>query len=81
MTNRLLLLLLSLLLLTACQFPPPAAISDPDLAAAAASREGAPGPLEVGLDQIIPIDPAIRTGRLENGLTYYVRANREPVNR
>ena len=81
MTKRILTLLLSLLLLAACQFPPPAGINDPDLAAAAAGTADAPGPLEVGLDQIIPIDPAIRTGTLDNGLTYYVRANSEPANR
>ena len=85
MTKRILTLVFALLLLaaslTACQFPPPAVVSDPDLAAAIAGTQDAPGPLEVGLEQIIPIDPAIRTGRLENGLTYYVRANTEPVNR
>jgi zinc protease len=29
----------------------------------------------------IPIDPQVRLGRLDNGLTYYVRPNREPENR
>ena len=29
----------------------------------------------------IPIDPQVRLGRLENGLTYYVRPNAEPENR
>lgn len=81
MTNRILTLLLAILLLAACQFPPPLLMSDPDLAAAAAGTGDAPGPLEIGLDQIIPIDPTIRTGSLENGLTYYARANREPANR
>ena len=81
MTKRILTLLFTLLFLVACQFPPPAMMSDPDLAAAATGSEDAPGLLEVGLDQIIPIDPAIRTGKLDNGLTYYVRANSEPANR
>ncbi|MBI3959817.1 MAG: insulinase family protein [Chloroflexi bacterium] len=81
MTKRSLILLLTTLLLAACQLPPPAVMSDPDLAAAAAGTEDAPGPLQIGLDQRLPIDPAIRTGRLENGLTYYVRANTEPANR
>ncbi len=81
MSKQILTLFLSLLLLAACQFPPSAVISDPDLAAAAAGSADAPGPLEVSLDQIIPIDPAIRTGKLDNGLTYYVRANSEPANR
>lgn len=81
MTRRILLLLLSAIILTACQFPPPLAASDPDLAATIAGTADAPGPLEIGLDQPLPIDPAIRTGKLENGLTYYVRANAEPANR
>jgi len=29
----------------------------------------------------IPFDPAVRVGKLENGLTYYVRANKKPENR
>ncbi|MEE8591498.1 MAG: insulinase family protein, partial [Spirochaetia bacterium] len=29
----------------------------------------------------IPVDPQVRLGRLENGLTYYVRPNRKPENR
>ena len=28
--------------------------------------------------QPLPVDPAVRTGKLENGLTYYVRHNAEP---
>jgi zinc protease len=29
----------------------------------------------------IPVDPAYRTGKLENGLTYYIRHNTEPAGR
>ncbi len=29
----------------------------------------------------IPFDPSVRTGRLANGLTYYIRKNAEPKNR
>jgi zinc protease len=29
----------------------------------------------------IPVDPAYRTGKLENGLTYYIRHNAEPAGR
>jgi zinc protease len=29
----------------------------------------------------VPIDPAYRTGKLENGLTYYIRHNTEPAGR
>lgn len=31
--------------------------------------------------EIIPLDPAIRTGKLENGFTYYIRKNTEPKER
>lgn len=30
---------------------------------------------------LIPIDPKVRYGKLENGLTYYIRANQEPKER
>ncbi len=33
------------------------------------------------LRQVLPLDSAIRTGKLENGLTYYIRENREPAER
>ena len=33
------------------------------------------------LDEVIPLDPAVRTGVLDNGLTYYIRQNTEPENR
>jgi zinc protease len=49
----------------------------------AASEQGAPAqqqpPLTV--DQILPIDPAVRTGQLANGLRYYVRQNARPASR
>ncbi len=31
--------------------------------------------------QLLPLDPAVRTGKLANGLTYYIRRNTEPKNR
>jgi zinc protease len=31
--------------------------------------------------QPLPLDPAIRTGKLPNGFTYYIRKNTEPANR
>ena len=37
--------------------------------------------LTVALDAELPIDSALRTGTLANGLTYYIRANRRPENR
>jgi zinc protease len=30
---------------------------------------------------VLPLDPAVRTGRLPNGFTYYIRHNEEPKNR
>ena len=35
----------------------------------------------VAVAQALPVDPAVRTGELPNGLRYYVRANAEPANR
>ncbi|MEM7038665.1 MAG: hypothetical protein AAF570_16890, partial [Bacteroidota bacterium] len=31
--------------------------------------------------EMIPLDPSVRTGTLENGMRYYVKANKEPENR
>ncbi|MCA9837034.1 MAG: insulinase family protein [Trueperaceae bacterium] len=36
---------------------------------------------EYALEDQLPRDPDIRTGKLDNGLTYYVRRNTEPLNR
>ncbi|MDR1180849.1 MAG: insulinase family protein [Bacteroidales bacterium] len=33
------------------------------------------------LDKPIPIDPKVKVGKLENGLTYYIRKNAKPENR
>lgn len=33
------------------------------------------------LNNTIPVDPAITTGKLDNGLTYYIRQNKNPENR
>ena len=32
-------------------------------------------------NQPLPVDPNVRTGKLENGLTYYIRHNKHPENR
>ena len=32
-------------------------------------------------EQVIPLDPGVRSGVLENGITYYIRHNREPEER
>ncbi len=31
--------------------------------------------------QALPIDPKVRYGKLENGLTYYIRHNKQPKER
>ncbi|AWH84881.1 hypothetical protein HYN59_06970 [Flavobacterium album] len=30
---------------------------------------------------VIPLDPAVKTGKLKNGLTYYIRKNAKPENK
>ncbi|MFQ5351147.1 MAG: hypothetical protein ACE5EG_11950, partial [Thermoanaerobaculia bacterium] len=54
----------------------PAAAPAPAPAPASAPA-GAPAP-SLELDDRIPLDPGIVTGRLDNGLTYFVRSNTEP---
>lgn len=36
---------------------------------------------QIDLNQPVPIDPDIRTGKLNNGLTYFVKYNKEPEKR
>src|SRR5512143_3913279 len=45
--------------------------------------QGADSPqtVELALDRKLPVDSRITTGRLENGLRYWIRHNREPKNR
>src|SRR6478735_9528569 len=38
-------------------------------------------PPELALNRTLPIDPAVRTGKLPNGLTYFIRQNARPANR
>ena len=38
-------------------------------------------PPELALDRTLPIDPAVRTGRLPNGLRYFLRQNSRPEKR
>jgi zinc protease len=46
-------------------------------------RAGAPqsAAVQATLQDLLPLDPAVRTGTLSNGLTYYVRQNGRPANR
>lgn len=43
--------------------------------------EPAPVPQSAALDAPLPLDPGVRTGVLDNGLTWYVEVNREPQDR
>src|SRR4030042_6988004 len=36
---------------------------------------------QINLDQKLPVDPKVKIGKLENGLTYYIRTNYKPENR
>ena len=48
----------------------------------AAPQAQAPAiPPELALDRTLPIDPAVRTGRLPNGLRYFLRQNNRPEHR
>ena len=40
-----------------------------------------PAAATLGLDQKVPVEPAITVGTLPNGLRYYIRANKQPLNR
>ena len=67
---------------------PEGPVQDPAVPIHEPVQEPAPGPEpapttapELELGDLIPIDPAILTGRLDNGLTYFVRQNAEPPDR
>ena len=45
----------------------------------APTQSAAAGPLS--LTDVIPFDPAVKTGTMPNGLTYYIRSNGRPANR
>ncbi len=67
--------------------PASPAAGEADSAAPAGPAETGPAePAGVGsaglaLDDPLPLDPAVRVGRLDNGLTYYVQHNDKPVQR
>jgi zinc protease len=64
-----------MLMLTSCALPPapPSRPAQPGAPAATTT--------ELALTDPLPIDPQVRVGKLDNGLTYYVRANKEPRQR
>jgi len=61
------------LLTVACGRPEPAEVLEPVSLPVDA--------LTARLDEPLPLDPSVLSGRLDNGLSYYVRANDEPANR
>ncbi len=48
---------------------------------AAGAAGGAGAQQTGGHSQILPVDPLVTVGRLQNGLRYYIRANKRPDNR
>lgn len=47
-------------------------------------RASAPQPAippELALDRTLPVDPAVKSGRLPNGLRYFIRENKRPASR
>lgn len=38
-------------------------------------------PAELALERPLPVDPAVRSGRLPNGIRYFIRQNSRPANR
>ena len=48
---------------------------------ASAPQAPAAIPAELALTRTLPIDPAVKTGRLPNGLRYFIRQNARPANR
>jgi zinc protease len=51
------------------------------LGVTAARQQGAPAAAPAALEQRIPLDPAITTGRFANGLQYFIRTTRRPEKR
>jgi len=53
----------------------------PIAAAALLAQQPAAPPRPVNLQDALPVDAAVRTGTLPNGLTYIIRQNGRPANR
>jgi len=64
------------LVLPLCLLPAAAALAQGERPVAVPEEAGT-----AALDEPIPRDPGLVTGRLENGLRYFIRANDEPANR
>ena len=73
---------------TATAAPEPTAVAEPTPEPTAVPTPAAPGltaavevPAFPGDDQVLPFDDEVRTGVLDNGLTYYIRRNTAPGGR
>ena len=64
-------------LLAACERPATGPARDVSLLPVAVPADA----LTAGLDEPMPRDPAVIVGRLDNGLSFFIRANDEPANR
>lgn len=53
----------------------------PEAAEAGQDQPAPAGAAGLALDDPLPLDPAVRVGRLDNGLTYYVQHNDKPLDR
>jgi zinc protease len=49
--------------------------------AAVSMQTPAPNAAAVALDRVLPVDPAVRTGTLDNGLRFFIRHNGRPASR
>jgi zinc protease len=58
-----------------------AAAAPPVLPQAAPAPAPVSTPAPIRLDEALPFDAAVRTGKLPNGVTYYIRKNGRPENR
>src|SRR5919112_1692403 len=58
----------------------PYAQTAPSTASRATAAQAAIPP-ELALDRTLPIDPAVKSGRLPNGLRYFIRENKRPAGR
>lgn len=79
MRNRLLLFFLVITMLAGCAPPGQPLFLLPAEGTALAGAAG--DPASMAPDDLLPLDSSIRTGRLDNGLTYYIRHNTEPAKR
>lgn len=76
----LLILILAGLLISGCS-PIPGAPPVYSRGATLDLPDFAADPFTIGLDEALPLNPALRKATLENGLTYYILPNTQPANR